>query len=140
MPDTSPELRRLRALAEELVGPELFARLIESLPDALVVVNDHSEIVLFNAQAEFLFGYHRSEVIGHEIEILIPEGVRHRHKEHRAGFMAQPRVRPMGLNLSLAGRHKSGTEFPVEINLSPVVAPEGLFCSAVVRPRERSSA
>lgn len=139
MPDApSPELRRLRALTAELVGPELFSRLIEALPDALVVVNDHGEVVLFNAQAEFLFGYHRSEVVGRPVEILIPEGVRGQHETHRAHFFAAPRVRPMGINLALAGRHKNGAEFGVEINLSPVVAPEGLFVSAVVR-RERST-
>jgi PAS domain S-box-containing protein len=130
----SPGLRRLKALAEGLVGPELYIRIVEALPDALVIVNSDGEMVLANAQAELLLGYHRSELIGKEVEILIPEQLRERHQSHRMRFMSDPRVRPMGIELKLAARHKDGHELPVEINLSPLVAPEGVFVLAVLRP------
>lgn len=124
---------RLRALAEELVSPTLFVRIVEALPDALIVVNDQGDIVLVNAQAELLFGYHRSELIGEKVELLVPEAKRAVHPQHREGFVADPRVRPMGADLHLTARHKSGRELAVKINLSPLMAPEGLFVSAVIR-------
>lgn len=131
----SEELQRLKELSEELILPDLLVRLIEELPDALVVVNESGKVVLFNACAELLFGYHRVEVVGQTIEMLVPEAARDRHRGHRANYMDEPRARPMGLGLPLEARHKTGRTFPVEINLKPIVSTGGTYVSAVVRRR-----
>lgn len=129
----SPELRRLHQLAEEMVEPELYARLIESLPDALVVVNEQGMVVIFNEQAELLLGYHRSEIIGGSVDALVPDALRERHAAHRASYATDPRARPMGIGLQLSARQKSGEEIPVEINLKPIPTTHGIFTSAIIR-------
>lgn len=107
--------------------------LLEVAPDAMVVVDQAGVIVLANSQAEALFGYRQQEVLGHHVEVLIPQRFRERHRGHRFDFFAEPRVRPMGAKLQLFALRKNGTEFPVEISLSPVETAEGMVVVNAIR-------
>lgn len=129
----SEDIEDLRQIGEHLVGPELDARLSDILPDAMVVINDSGHIVRFNSKAEFLFGYNRLEVIGQPIQVLLPDDVAERHAGHILRFFEDPRPRPMGAGMVLRGKHKTGREFPVIIDLAPVVLTTGTFACAVVR-------
>ena len=101
-------------------------------PNAIIGVDAQARITYFNPQAESTFGYVRPEVVGHPVEMLLPERVADRHVAHRNGFIAYPVARPMGIGLDLAGRRKDGSEFPVEISLSPVETAEGIQVFATV--------
>ncbi len=107
--------------------------LLEHAPDATVIVDRDGRICLVNAQTERLFGYYREELIGRPVEMLIPERYHNRHVSERNGYISDPRVRPMGVGLELNGRRKDGTEFPVEISLSPVATTEGTFVASAIR-------
>ena len=112
---------------------KLFRGLLEAAPDGMVIVNRDGSIVLVNAQVERLFGYERAELVGEPVEILVPDRFSGMHMAFRSGFVSEPRTRPMGLAGDLHARRKDGSEFPVEVTLSPLETDEGLLISAAVR-------
>jgi PAS domain S-box-containing protein len=126
-------LIRARSLIALKRGSELVRRLIECAPDGMVIVDQHGKILMINAQTETLFGYQRSELLGRPVELLVPERFRGRHPGHRGAYFDSPKVRPMGSSLDLCGVRKDGSEFPVEISLSPMKMNGGLIVTAAIR-------
>jgi PAS domain S-box-containing protein len=110
-----------------------FLRLLESAPDAIVIADTDGRIALVNAQAERLFGYARSEMIGQPIELLVPDRYRRNHARERQGYAANAHPRPMGIGLELYGRRRDGSEFPVEISLSPLESESGQMVISAIR-------
>ena len=110
-----------------------FRNLLESAPDAMIIVDEEGRISIVNGQTESMFGYSRDEMLGEKIEYLLPERIRSKHTGHRALFASNPDLRPMGEGLNLLGRRKDGSEFPVEISLSPVEGSGAGFVSSVIR-------
>jgi two-component system, cell cycle sensor histidine kinase and response regulator CckA len=130
-------------VAVEQLEDHRFAGLLEAAPDAMLCVDADGRIALVNAQAERLFGYGRDELIGQPVEMLVPDAVRDIHPGHRAGYVADPRPRPMGADMELAGRRRDGSTFPAEISLSAIDTEQGILVTAAVRDvtdRQRAEA
>lgn len=110
-----------------------FRELLEAAPDAIIEVDGEGCILTLNARTEQLFGYSREELLGKTVDALVPDHIRANHASHRADYAARPLTRPMGSGLSLEGRRKNGSTFPVEISLSPVKSEDGYRVTAVIR-------
>ncbi|OHC62160.1 MAG: hypothetical protein A2045_14835 [Rhodocyclales bacterium GWA2_65_20] len=122
-------------ITERKRAEQKFKDLLEAAPDAMVIVNRDSEMVLVNAQAVKLFGWHREDLLGQKIDILVPERFRGKHHGNQGGYFEKPRSRAMGSEprLDLFGLRKDGTEFPAEISLSPLETDEGFLVISTIR-------
>jgi PAS domain S-box-containing protein len=122
-----------RDVTESRRAEQKFRTLIESAPDAMVLASEDGTILLTNNQTERLFGYQSDELLGAAVEIFVPMRFRGAHPGHRSKFFSEPRQRPMGVGLDLWGLRKDGSEFPIEISLSPIESPQGLTVAATIR-------
>ena len=121
------------AVVEPEAADLRFHGLLEAAPDAIVCVDAEGRIVLVNGQTERMFGYERSDLIGQPVETLVPDSQRAVHPARRATYVADPKPRPMGAGMELAGRRSDGSEFPAEISLSAVDSDDGLLVVAAIR-------
>lgn len=126
IPESSPA--HVDALQEQR-----FSSFLEAAPDAVVIIDQGGKIVRVNGQTERMFGHGRKELLGQEVEILMPERFRTSHRRQRSAFVAHPCTRPMGPALDLWGLRKDGSEFPIEISLSPIPDREGILVASTVR-------
>ncbi|HVI07657.1 MAG TPA: PAS domain S-box protein [Candidatus Binatia bacterium] len=111
----------------------LSSSFLEAIPDAIVAVDQQGVILQINSQVEQIFGYARNEVLGGTVDMLVPDRLRSQHRQHRKDFSAHPKTRRMGAELELYGRRKDGSEFPVEISLSPVSLESGTIILSAIR-------
>src|SRR5204863_2032173 len=132
--DDQPAWERgvLMDITERKQAEEQFRLVVEAAPSAMIMVNTEGRITLVNTQAEAVFGYARQELIGHPIEMLVPERFSSHHTTDRRGYFGDARARPMGTGRELFGRRKDGTEVPIEIGLNPIHTSEGLFVLASI--------
>ena len=120
-------------LTESKESAAKYRGLLEAAPDAMVVVNQAGVIVLVNVQAEKQFGYRRDELIGHQVKNIIPEGFAERLIADATRSTAEALAQHIGAGIELSGRRKNGTEFPIEIMLSPLASVEGILVTAAIR-------
>lgn len=102
-----------------------FAAILDAAPDAMLCVDTGGRIAVVNAETEHLFGYQREELEGRRVEVLVPEGARAVHAEHRARYVAAPERRSMGVGMQLSGCRRDGSTFPADISLSAIDTDEG---------------
>ncbi|HEX9290045.1 MAG TPA: histidine kinase dimerization/phosphoacceptor domain -containing protein [Anaeromyxobacteraceae bacterium] len=125
----SESLRQTEAEAADA----MFRWVLEAAPDAMMIARFDSTIALVNGQLHRMFGYEREELLGKPVEVLVPDRFRGIHLQHRERYFGEPRTRPMGAGLDLLGRRKDGSEFPVEISLSPMRTEDGTLVTAAIR-------
>jgi len=123
----------IRDISADDTSEAYFRNVLESAPDAMVIIDHFGKITVVNGQTEKMFGYSRKQLLGQEVEMLLPESLRDKHISHRAAYAGNPRLRPMGSGLKLHGQRADGSEFPVEISLSPFTSASGAFISSVIR-------
>ncbi len=121
-----------KAMSREIIRP-ISGQLLDTAPDAMVVIRDSGEIVLVNELTEKMFGFAREELIGENVETLLPQRFHRQHKIHRARYLQNPRPRTMGVGLDLYGLRKDGSEFPVDVTLSCLATEDGMLVSSIVR-------
>lgn len=133
------DVTHLKVLRDAKWLEERYRDLLEPTPDAIVIINDTGRIVLMNSQAERVFGYTRTALIGKPVEVLLPPQLHQLHLEHRSRYLTQPRTRAMGEGLELFGVHQDGHEFPVEVSLTPLNTDTGMMVmSAIHNTSERN--
>jgi len=133
-PVDAPELLTcVRTLLRERQTQLQFNSFLEAAPDAVIIVDFNGQIVRANQQSETMFGYKQQELVGQQVELIVPHRFRERHRDHRTGFAARPSTRPMSAVSDLWGLRKDGSEFPVEINLSPLPGPNGTLIASIIR-------
>jgi PAS domain S-box-containing protein len=123
----------IQSLREQRAADAKFRGLLEAAPDAMVIVDSAGMIALVNVQAEKLFRYSREALLGQPVEMLIPERSRSAHPGHRGDYFNDPKARAMGSGLELFGRRNDGSEFAVEISLSPLETTDGVLVSSAIR-------
>lgn len=136
-------LKRLRVLSDQLVDPEVLEQILDSLPDALLVVDQGGTIKRINYQLELMFGYGRIDLLDQHFEMLLPQEMRTVHAEHVRRYFAEPHVRPhyftmpvrrpMNLAQPLPALHRDGTTFTVTISIGPLVSAYGVWALALIR-------
>jgi PAS domain S-box-containing protein len=131
-PSRDPKRKIVPRLAKSVTKTLLSASFFEAVPDAMVAVNPEGEIVQVNSQTEQLFGYTQGELIGQKVEMLVPASLRSEHHHRRERFHQQPKTRRMGA-VDLRGRRKDGSEFPVEMSLSPLSTVTGVVVLSAIR-------
>ena len=127
------DVTQLKALREHHAAHARYRALLEAAPDAMVVVDKAGRILLVNAQTEQLFGYPREHLIGKPVEALVPARFRRVHPQHRFDYFARPRLRSIDSTLELYGLRRDGSEFPIEIGLSPLATEEGTLVFSAIR-------
>ncbi|HXN16149.1 MAG TPA: PAS domain S-box protein [Usitatibacter sp.] len=126
------DITHLRISRDAKLDARLAAQL-EAIPDGILMVNRSGRILFSNPKAEALFGYRKGELLGHPIEILVPQRFRRGHSSHRFNYFTQPRMRELGTGLALYGLRRDGVEFPLDISLSPLNTEEGVLVLSVIR-------
>src|SRR5271168_2559963 len=115
------------------IPPELARSALDAAPDAMIIIDAGGVIRYANRQVSALFGFAHDDIIGQQVEQLMPERFRARHLDHREGYIRNVRLRPMGQGLELFGRRRDGTEFPIEISLSPIEGGDQALVAAAIR-------
>jgi len=131
--EADPTAPITRPLTDDTLDDQLVWALVEAAPDGIVVADDDGRVVLVNHRTEELFGYDRGDLLGKSVDELLPRRLRSAHRAHRTRYRAEPRTRSMGAGSDLSGLRRDGTEFPIEISLSPLRADGAVRVIATVR-------